>query len=108
MHGALAAFTSFANRGPTCAVLLCAAGVCIWPCDFGEHNICYLRGALPLWRMATGDLPGFNVHSELLLQLSAEVEPVWEDDGVSMHSERSAVVGPLGSKRRLLSSPILR
>jgi hypothetical protein len=86
--------------------VLCAAGLCIWPCDFSEHIICYLRGRLPLWRMATGDLPGFNAHSELLLQLSAEVEAVWEDEG--MHSVRSTVAGPLGSKRHLLSSPILR
>ena len=93
--------------------------MCVWPKDFNEHHTCYLprpAASMPLWRMLTGQLPGFAVHRELLLQVSAEVLPVSggdeDGDGGSCSceggSEGGLAVGPLGPKPRLLSSPILR
>lgn len=77
-------------------VLAWAAG---WLCSVstGFNRVCLGQAALPLWRMLSGQLPGFVQHGELLLRITVAALP---------GGGGRPAMGPLVNKPATLSSPL--
>lgn len=75
---------------------------CTWPHDF-QHLRCCKPASLPLWRMLSGQLPGFVSHDTLLLAVLVKALPNCTDAA----RDGGCAEPPVGPKPRTLSTPLL-